>query len=325
MLAGVAFLINAKGLFVLAACAVWNLRALPLLLAGFAIPNAIAAAWLWSQGALGAYYEQVWKWGRVYAGVTFVENPMRNGLLRTAHWLGFHAAIVIAAAWFWWRGREQGRRYWTASTAWAAWAVISFAAVAAGWRFFPRYYFQILPVAVLAGARGFTLLGRRRAMALAALLLIPLIRFGPRYAMLARDLFEGRPHQWADIDMDRDSRSAAQLARQLSQPGDTLFVWGFRPELYVYTHLPADARYLDSQPLTGVPADRHLTQSQPVETESTRKHRADLTRSDPTLIMDGLGPINPALAISAYEDLRPWLEQYKLVASTALTKIYKRR
>jgi hypothetical protein len=41
--------------------------------------------------------------------------------------------------------------------------------------------------------------------------------------------------------------------------------------------------------------------------------------------MDGLGPINPKLAISAYEDLRPWLSQYKLVASTQLTKIYRRR
>jgi hypothetical protein len=224
--------------------------------------------------------------------------------------------------WLWWQGREADRRQWAA---WVAWAAISFAAVAAGWRFFPRYYFQILPVAVLAGARGFTLLGRRRGMALAALLLVPLIRFGSRYVMLARDLLEGRPHQWADIEMDRDSRRATQLASEFSETGDTLFVWGFRPELYVYTHLPAAVRYLDSQPLTGVPADRHLTQSQPVETESTRAHRADLARSAPTLIMDGLGPINPRLAIGAYEDLRPWLAQYQLVASTRLTKIYKRR
>ena len=34
VLAGIAFLVNAKGVFVLAACAVWNLRALPWLLAG---------------------------------------------------------------------------------------------------------------------------------------------------------------------------------------------------------------------------------------------------------------------------------------------------
>ena len=230
---------------------------------------------LWSHGALGDYGEQVWKWGRIYAAGTFVENPWTNGLLRSAHWLGFHAALVIGAVWFWWCDAKAGRARW------AAWAVISAAAVAAGWRFFPRYYFQLLPLAVLAGARGLSLMGRRRALAVGALLLVPLVRFGPRYALLAGDLIAGRPHAWVDTGMDRDSRRAAQLARQWSTPGDTLFVWGFRPELYVYTGLPAATRFLDSQPLTGVPADRHLTQSQPVEGESTLARRAELARTHP--------------------------------------------
>jgi len=317
ILAGIAFLINAKGVFVLAACAIWNIRALPVLLAGFAIPNALAAAWLWSQGSLSAYYEQVWKWGRIYAGQTFVENPLGNGVVRTAHWLGFHATIVIAAIWFWFREPKAGRARW------AAWAAISCAAMALGWRFFPRYYFQLLPLAALAGARGFTLLGRRRATAVAALLLVPLIRFGPRYAILARDLIANRPPHWVDIAMDQDSRQAAESARQQSQPGDTLFVWGFRPELYVYTRMPAATRYLDSQPLTGVPADRHLTQSRPVENESIRAHRAELPSTHPTLILDGLGPVNPRLAIGAYEDLRAWLAEYEVVGRTGMTVIYQ--
>jgi len=319
VLAGIAFLLNVKGVFVLAACAAWNVRAIPLLLAGFAIPNALAAAWLWSQGSLTAYYLQVWKWGRIYAAGTFVENPLGNGLVRTAHWLGFHAAIVIAALWFWFRDPKAGRARW------AAWAGISCVAVAAGARFFPRYYFQLLPLAALAGARGFTLLGRKRALAAAALLLVPLIRFGPRYAALARDLAAGRPHHWVDIAMDQDSRNAARLARQWSAPGDTLFVWGFRPELYVYTGLPAATPYLDSQPLTGVPADRHLTQSRPVENESVRAHRAGLLRTHPALIMDGLGPSNPRLAIGAYPDLRPWLAEYELMGITEKIEIYKLR
>jgi hypothetical protein len=317
-LAGIAFLVNSKGVFVLAACALWNLPALPLLLAGFAIPNALALALLWSQGALGAYYEQVWKWGSIYASSTFVADPWTNGLLRTAHWLGFHAAIVIAALWFWWRDPQADRLRW------AAWAAISLAAVAAGWRFFPRYYFQLLPLAALAGARGLALLGRRRSLSLAALLLVPLLRFGPRYTLLARDLIAGQPPHWADVAMDQDSRQAAQLAHRFSVTGDTLFVWGFRPELYVYTGLAAATPYLDSQPLTGVPADRHLTQSQPVETESTRARRAALIQTHPTLILDGLGPFNPRLALAAYPDLRPWLAQYQEVARTNLTVIYKR-
>jgi len=317
VLAGIAFLINAKGVFVLAACAVWNVRALPWLAAGFAVPNALAAAVLWSQGALGDYCEQVWKWGRVYAAGTFVENPWTNGLLRTAHWLGFHAALIIGAVWFWWRDAKADRVRWT------AWAAIAAAAVAVGWRFFPRYYFQLLPLAALAGARGLTLMGRRRALAVGALLLVPLVRFGPRYALLASDLMAGRPHAWVDTGMDRDSRRAAQLARQWSAPGDTLFVWGFRPELYVYTGLPAGTPFLDSQPLTGVPADRHLTEWRPVEGEATRARRAELARTHPALIMDGLGPFNPRLAIGAYADLRPWLAGYEEVGKTDLTVIYR--
>ncbi len=317
LLAGIAFLLNAKGVFVLAACAIWNVRALPWLLLGFAIPNALAAAFLWTQGALPAYADQVWKWGRVYAGQTFVADPLRYGLLRTAHWLGFHAAAVVAAIWFWLRDNKSDRARWT------LWAAISFTAVTLGWRFFPRYYFQILPVTVLAGARGFSMFHSKRTMAVAALLLVPLVRFGPRYAILAWDLMAGRPHHWVDVAMDQDSRIAAQLTRELSRPGDTLFVWGFRPELYIYTRLPAATPFLDSQPLTGVPADRHLTQSQPVETEFTRRHRAELARTQPTLLLDGLGPINPHLAIGAYEDLRPWLANYHQVASTGLTTIYR--
>jgi hypothetical protein len=318
VLAGIAFLVNSKGVFVLAACAIWDWRAIPMLIAGFAIPNALATILLWSQGALGAYYQQVWRWGRLYAAAAFVANPWANGLLRSAHWLGFHAALAIGAFWFWWRDPRAGRAQW------AAWAIISCAAVAAGWRFFPRYYFQLLPLAVLAGARGIVLLGRRRGTAVAALLLIPLVRFGPRYVLLARDLIGSRPQIWTDTAMDRDSREAAQLARQWSAAGDTLFVWGYRPELYVYTGLPAASRFLESQPLTGVPADRHLIQSQPVETESTRAHRAELARSHPRLILDGLGPLNARLAIGAYADLRPWLAQYQEVGRTGLTILYKR-
>ncbi|MFN7998093.1 MAG: glycosyltransferase family 39 protein [Bryobacteraceae bacterium] len=318
VLAGIAFLINAKGLFVLASCAIWDVRSLPLLLAGFAVPNAAAAGWMWIHGALPEYYAQVWKWGRIYAGVTFVENPVRNGIVRTAHWLGYHAAIVLPALWFWMRDHKAGKKRW------AAWAAISMAAVALGWRFFPRYYFQLLPVVVLASARGFTMLGRRRALAFAALLLIPFLRFGPRYFLLANDLLQRRPHHWVDTAMDQDSRKAAFIAARLSKPGDTLFVWGFRPELYVYTGLPADSRFLDSQPLTGVPADRHLTESRPVASESIREHRAELARSNPTLILDGLGPFNPHLAITRFDDLRPWLSQYTPVATSGLTLIYRR-
>jgi hypothetical protein len=111
--------------------------------------------------------------------------------------------------------------------------------------------------------------------------------------------------------------------RDASRAGDTLFVWGFRPELYPYTGLRAGTRFLDSQPLTGVPADRHLTQSEPVATSFTQAHREELAQSRPTFVLDGLSAFNPALAMDRYEELRPWLENYRAVGRTRTFVIYR--
>ena len=315
--AGVAFAINTKGLLVLAVCALWSYRALPALLTGFAIPNLAILAWLWSGQALGPYYQQVWKWGRIYAARTFVADPVRNALARTGAWLGFHAALVIGAIWFWRADRGEDR--WK----WAAWLGVSCIAVAAGWRFFPRYYFQILPVMVLLAARGVCLMRRRaRSIILGLALLVPLVRFGPRYFLLARDLAAGRPHDWVDVAMDQDSRKVADLTSSMQQ--GSLFVWGFRPELYIYTGRPAASRFLDSQPLTGVPADRHLVDATPVAPELAAANRQELIRSQPVLILDGLGPYNPKLSIESYPDLHDWLAAYQPVARTRTTIIYIR-
>jgi hypothetical protein len=308
-MAGVAFWINPKGLLVAAACAVWYPAGAPLMAAGFLSVSAIALATLAACGALGPYWQEVWIWGRLYASSTFVENPLRNGLVRTLDWAGFHIAAVVAAAYFLYR-RKSAR--------WILWLALCLIGVAAGLRFFPRYYFLLLAPVVVMAARGFELLGRRRDV-VALLLLIPATRFGAAYIAAVSD------PNWRDTAMDRDSRAAALLVKRAAQPGGTLFVWGYRPELYVYTGLPAATIYLDSQPLTGVPADRHLTSSEPVETVQAARRRAALARSRPTFIVDGLGPYNPRLAIARYPELRAWLERYREIGHTSGAVIYQVR
>jgi len=305
-LAGICFLFNTKGLFVLAACAVWCFPAVGWLAAGFLATNAVAAGWMAATGALIPYIDEVWRWGFLYAGSTFLEHPVRDGMVRTANWAGFHAVLIIAAAW---------NRNWRL----IVWAAISLAAATLGWRFFPRYFFQVLPVLVIMAAHGIVVMNKKCRLAVLALLLIPLIRFGPRYVLLAT----GHSQEWRDIAMDEDSQAAARLAAGIAQPGDTLFVWGFRPDLFVYTGLPAASRFIDCQPLTGVPADRHLSQSTPVGAKFTSANREELARSRPSIVMDGLSLYNPALAMDRYEELRPWLAQYKEVARTKTTVIYK--
>jgi hypothetical protein len=314
-LLGIGFLTSPKALLIAPVCALWNPSGLLWMAVGFLAANGAAAAALAFTNALGSYWDQVWRWGRLYAATPLGEDSLHNGLIRTLDWAGFHAAPLAAAIWFFGRSRSDGKQ--PTPLQWAVWCGLSVAGVIAGWRFFPRYYFLLLPVLVIAAARGFTRLGRK-SIWVALLLLVPLARFGPRYVWLASGGTE-----WADTAMDRDSQAAASLVRPLAHPGDTLFVWGFRPELYVYTGLPAATRFLDSQPLTGVPADRHLTQSTPVETAAPRAHRAELARTSPAFLIDGLGMYNPQLAIGKYVDLREWFARYHEVARSRRSVIYQ--
>ena len=303
VVAGVALLVNAKAFFVLAACVFFARGGAWWLISGFVIPNIAALIWFGRP-----YIDEVWRWGFLYSQATFAFS---TAFLRTANWAGFQCALVLGAA----IALCKERRWrWKM----IAWILLSFAAVAAGWRFFPRYYFQLLPVMALLAARGYTLLGRWRA-AMLVLLLIPFIRFGPRYAMLANDLAHGRESHWSDLALNQDSHAVAD---QIGHSG-TLLVWGYRPDVFAYTRMPAGTRFLDSQPLTGVLADRHLTSSQPVAPELAARNRRDLVASDPIWIVDGLGPLNPTLAITNYPDLSDWLAGYRVVGRTRFSIIYR--
>lgn len=299
--AGIAMLVNAKAIFLLAACALWTWRSAAWLLGGFALPNLAALAWFgWP------YTQEVWRWGALYSEQTFA---FTTGVTRTLNWAGFHSSLVAGAAYAFWKEKR-----WRM----AIWLFLFLAAVAAGWRFFPRYYFQLLPVMALMAARGYVLLGRRR-LVLLLLLMIPLVRFGPRYVMLANDLLHDRQTEWSDLLMNQDSRAAAD---RIDREG-TLLVWGYRPDIFAYTRMPAGSRFLDSQPLTGVLADRHLTSSDVAAPELAARNRRELMQTRPTWIVDGLGPLNPALAITNYPDLRDWLAGYQEVGRTRYCTIYK--
>jgi hypothetical protein len=315
--AGVAVLLNTKGLFVLVACLLFSPRAWRRVAAGFALPNLVMLGGLGATGALPGYLEQVWRWGWLYSRDTFVASPIVEGLKRTANWAGFHAVLVVGAVVCFRRGHDpEARRF-------ALWMLIALATVAAGWRFFPRYYFHLLPVMVLLGARGLALLERRATVAALALLLVPLVRFGPRYVVLASDLIAGREHAWADAAMYQSSRRAARLIREHARPADTLLVWGYRPDIFVETRLAAGTPFLDSQPLTGVIADRHLVDARPSAPGLARANRLRLTAMSPTFVVDGLGPYNPGLAMAQFSELDGWLGRYTELAREPGAVIYR--
>ena len=305
--AAAGLLANGKALL-LTPLLLWQFREWKRILAAYAATA--AGVWLVSSGWL----EPVWQWGALYARDSAVAHPAAEGLTRTANWAGFHVALVIFAAVYFLRCREHR---WPL----AAWLALAVAMVSAGARFFPRYYFALLPVLVMAAAEGACLVPRRwRAALLLVTLSLPAVRFGSRDIGILR----GDPAAMRDLALWADCRDAAAKIDALARPGDTLFVWGYRPELNVLAGLPGGTPFLDSQPLTGVIADRHLTSALPTTPEIAGRNRRVLVETKPTFIADGLGPYNPALAISRYDDLRPWFAQYDLVAETAGTRIYRR-
>lgn len=319
---GIAFLFNVKAVFVLSACATWLLPGILPLLGGFFIPLSAALGAALGTGAWNGYVTQVWRWGVIYARASPVVHPLLLGLHRTLDWLGFQAALTLGAVFALLRtGRSD---LWKLGS----WLVFSFLAVCVGWRFAPHYFLQFLPPMTVAAARGWVLAWQRRKQlamtAIVVLLLIPFIRFSPAYFLLAADDLRGAKPHWSDVILDLDSQQVARQIRAIARPGDTLFVWGYRPDIYVYTRMISGGLFSDSQPLTGVPADRHLRVSQPIYGGPAAKNRLLLTRSHPAFLVDGLGLMNPNLAPDKYPELRTWLAGYQLVGRTKLSLIYRR-
>ncbi len=82
--------------------------------------------------------------------------------------------------------------------------------------------------------------------------------------------------------------------------------------------------FWESQPLTGVPADRHLTESVSLMPEWAARNRREVAASRPAFIVDGLSALNPKLAMAGFAETREWLGAYHLVQRTELSLIYER-
>lgn len=324
----VGLLTNVKAIFVVATCAVWLFGDLAVFALGFGVVLAVALAFGAGAGMLPEFYNQVWRWGLIYAKGAPVVGGLRIDAQRCLDWLAFHGAllagVIVVIREYGKReaGNEDRRRL-------SVWFALSAAALLFGNHFAPRYFFQLLPVMVIAGARGVVLgleqFRRAGVVILTLLLMAPLVRFGPRYVELAVDDAKGRQTHWSDAALDVDSQDVAHLIDGQKAAGDSLFVWGYRPDVYVYTRLLAPGEFWDSQPLDGVPADRHLSSSEPVLGGAASAARAVVAKTRPTFIVDGLGLLNPQLAMDRFPELAGWMRNYRQVGRTRFSVIYRIR
>jgi len=244
-------------------------RGLARLVLAFAFPILVAAAvfgphdfFFWVFTGNGGYVD-----ARGVVGYT-----VALGARQTA-WFLFGALAMVALLPMAWKHRRSDVDLWL----WLASGVV---AVAAGLRFFPHYYLQLVPPLTLLAVRGLDACAatvRPRALLIVATLaLIPATYF------LVPAFTDGNT---------RDTAIALDVARYVSRhtsPGQRVLVWGQAPEVYwASARLPA-TRFATTGFVTGASGGRpprHVGTRYAVP-GAARDFYADLRRTPPVLIAD---------------------------------------
>ena len=304
MCAGAALLFNGKALFIALACLLWTPRL--EFLAGFAVPNVVAALVLFDDRRSGELLE-----ASLAVGCSLLGRHLHNESCPRGSRSNYQLAGLPCDA------CDCGCRRILAAF-FMAFGAMDVCVVHRG-----VCRPAILPEILLSAsprvyrsrhARAYVLRPKWR-VAVLCLALIPVARFGPRYLALA-----GGDRSWSDLALMNDSRAAAAIVQEVARPGDGMLVWGYRPDVFVLAHVPAATPYLDSQPLTGVLADRHLTTSKPSITDLIRGNLNEVANARPAIIVDGLGPLNPELSVTQFPDLQ--IDDYEVAGKTKLSTVY---
>ncbi|MCC6615871.1 MAG: glycosyltransferase family 39 protein [Anaerolineae bacterium] len=238
----------------------WAVFALPAALGGL-IAIGAGIAWLVSAGAWEAFVESA----RVTASYTAL-GAQPDALAEAAatalgfRWSHWGLLFILAAVGVLSIRRRAGVPFTF------AWLLIAFAIMLVQLRGYDYHWLPMLPPLVLLGACGLT-----RALDLVASRLSPLA--APRWLSLAvalaliAILVNGiYPQTWRYLTGAEDrltyedrfvagefvageSARVADYLRERNTPGDSLYVWGFRPEIYYLSGLNPPTRFIFQFPL----------------------------------------------------------------------------
>lgn len=195
------------------------------------------------------------------------------------------------------------------------------------YRFFPHYYLQAAPFMALAigalvaswssrrGDRAWTL--RAMTVAFSAFVLFASIigcDFGERV--------DGR------VAHDRTLQDVAKFIDATTKPDDKIFVWGFSPWIYGYSHRRPAGRYVFETYVTGfVPWywEKLSLEKSRIVPGSTEALLDDLDREKPAIVVDA-GSIMMARPMRGYEKPNAWLHaHYCFELRVGALDVYRRK
>jgi 4-amino-4-deoxy-L-arabinose transferase-like glycosyltransferase len=203
--------------------------------------------------------------------------------------------------------------------------IVSAIGAAAGGRFYPHYYVQLIPPLALLAAPYYAQLWSRKIQPSHWLL-----RPTTTYAWLALTVVVFSIKHWMGLVSQRVPFEAGRYLLTHSAPGERIFVWGQSPEIYLDAHRRPACRYITTFPLTGYvfggPIPGFDTRSR-ILPGAWSTMEQDFARHPPTYIVDVQpGPKSEQYPVKNFPILASLLaERYQPVARTREGEIYRIR
>jgi len=281
---------------------------------------------------LGSVAIVLWKQGILHDGFywTIADHDIphvfwQKGVVNTVTFLGVCLPLVIGAI-LACRDKEE---IWAGKTAerTALLGLVAASAIgaAAGARFYPHYYVQLIPALALLAAPYYARLWSR-AIQPPHWILRPKVA----YAWLALTIIAFSIKHWTGLAPRRLPSEAGRYLFTHSNPTDRIFVWGQSPEIYLDAHRRPACRYITTFPLTGYvfggPIPGFDTRSR-ILPGAWSTLEQDFARHPATYIVDVQpDPKSAQYPVKNFPILAKLLaERYQPVAHTAEGVIYRMR
>jgi hypothetical protein len=282
--------------------------------------------------ALGFVMIVLWKQGILYEAFywTIADHDVphvfwQKGIVNTLTFLGACLPLVIGAT----MACRDKSEIWAERTAerTALFGLLAASAIgaAAGARFYPHYYVQLIPPLALLAAPYYARLWSRTMQP-------PYWILRPRvtYAWLGLAVIAFSIKHWTGLAPRRIPCEAGRYLSTHSSPDDRIFVWGQTLEIYLDAHRRPASRYITTFPLTGYifggPIPGFDTRSRILPGAWTNLQR-DFAKHPPTYIIDVQSdPKTAQHPVKNFPILAKLLaERYQPVAHTAEGVIYRMR
>jgi hypothetical protein len=290
-----------------------------ILTAGFFAALGLVTTVLWKQGILhDAFY-----WTIADHDVPHVF--WHKGIVNTLTFVAACLPLVVGAI----MACRDKSEIWAARTAerTALLGLLAASAigVAAGARFYPHYYVQLIPPLALLAAPYYARLWSRTVRPP-----LWLLRPAVTYAWLALTVIAFSIIHWTGLAPRSVPSEAGQYLSTHSSPEDRIFVWGQTSKMYLEAHRRPACRYITTFPLTGyvfggrVPGFDTRGRILPGAWENLQQ---DFAKHPPTYIVDvQADPKMAQFPVKNFPILAKLLaEHYQPVARTADGMIYRMR